>query len=499
MPRTEYSEGDLPAYRMGLVVGLLVIGLTAALMAIDYNGKVRRATDQLDLTGQSLVETMHASLRGVENTLHRLEPTTGDIPYEERLVTIVGLHFVEAVGHTPRDTTPISWTGGVAVDEFIGADLVAEVESQPGLNVVYEGVGSDLLMAHPHEEGGRRAWDVVLIDINNLVESILPDGLEEGVIWEFEAVPPGAELQVPDSSVHREYLILNSSTTWQFELRWADAALDEMGVDIEWLGLVIGGSVAVLIGLLVSRWVRRRYLAADLRAARDLLEQKDLLLLTVSHQLRTPLTGTIGFLHLALDERVDEMTEEQRGEFTRLALDQAEKASELVEDLLLATRIQDETLTTISDRVDIVPLIDAVFEATRSPGEKLVHEDDEWSPSVMADPIRTRQLFRNVFGSGREQGARNWQLEIFQEGEWVVISLRPDVALDTGSARLSADVVAVPEGLSGIRSRLEIAGRLAALMGGELGFDHRDGITEIRISLRAGSVAVSETAHSLDV
>lgn len=490
----ERARGDRPSFLMGLVAGLLVIGLTAALMVIDYNGKVRRATDQLDVAGQSLVETMHATLRSLESTLHRSEPTTEGGAHDERLASILALPYVEEVGHTSRDADPISWTGAVAVDESIGAELAAEIEAQPGQHVVYKGVGSDLLMAHPQEEGGRRAWDVALIDVSDLVATALPDSLEEDVAWEFEALPEGTELQVPDSSVHREYLILDSSTTWQFELRWTDATLAEMGVHFEWLGVVAGGLVAVFVGLLASRWVRRRYLEADLQATRELVEQKDLLLLAVSHQLRTPLTGTIGFLHLALDEPEDEMSEEQRDEFTHLALDQAEIASELVDDLLLATRMQDETLVTISDRVDVVPLIDAVFEATRGPGETLVYEDDDGSPTVTADPLRTRQLFRNLFGSGREQGARNWELETFEMKDSVVVSLRLDVVLDPEVGRLSADVVAVPEGLSGIRSRLDVARGLARLMGGQLDLHHQDGVTEIRVSLKPAEVAENQSA-----
>lgn len=497
MPRFERALGDRPSFLMGLAAGLLVLGLTAALMVIDYNGKARRATDQLDLAGQSLVETMHTTLRGLESTLHRSEPTTEDEAHDERLASILGLPFVDAVGHASADTAPISWTGE-AVDGSIGEDLVAEIEAQTGLHVVYKGVGADLLMAHPQEDENRRAWDVALIDVSDLVETTIPDSLEEDVVWEFESVSAGTELPVPDSSVHREYLILDSSTTWQFELRWTDAALAEMGVHFEWLGVVVGGLVAVSVGLLASRWVRRRYLEADLRATRELVEQKDLLLLAVSHQLRTPLTGTIGFLHLALDGPEHEMSKEQRREFSQLALDQAEEASELVDDLLLATRMQDETLVTISDRVDVVPLIDAVFEATRGPGETLIYGDDAGSPGVTADPLRTRQLFRNVFGSGREQGARSWELETFEMGDSVVVSLRPDVVLDPEMGRLRAAVVAVPEGLSGIRSRLEIAGRLARLMDGQLDLHHQDGNTEIRVSLKAAEVAENQTASSLE-
>lgn len=497
MPRFERALGDRPSLLMGLVAGLLVLGLTAALMVIDYNGKARRATDQLDLAGQSLVETMHTTLRGLESTLHRTEPTAEDGTYDERLASILGLPFVDAVGHAPTDTALISWTGE-AVDGSIGEDLVAEVEAQTGLHVVYKGVGADLLMAHPQEDSSRRAWDVALIDVSDLVETAIPDSLEEDVVWEFESVSQGTELQVPDSTVHREYLILDSSTIWQFELRWTDAALAEMGVHFAWLGVVVGGLVAVTVGLLASRWVRRRYLEADLRATRELVEQKDLLLLAVSHQLRTPLTGTIGFLHLALDGPENELSEEQRREFIQLALDQAEGASELVDDLLLATRMEDETLVTISDRVDVVTLIDAVFETTRGPGETLVYGDDEGAPGVTADPLRTRQLFRNVFGSGREQGARRWELETFEMGDSVVVLLRPDVVLDPEMGRLRADVVAVPEGLAGIRSRLEVAGRLARLMDGQLNLHHQDGITEIRVSLKAAEVAENHPVGSLE-
>lgn len=497
MPRFERALGDRPSLLMGLVAGLLVLGLTAALMVIDYNGKARRATDQLDIAGQGLVETMHTTLRGLESSLHQSDPAADDGAYDDRLASILELPFVNAVGHAPADTAPVSWTGVAAGDGFIGEDVIAEVEAQPGLHVVYKGVGADLLMAHPQEDGGPRAWDVALIDVSNLVESTIPDSLEEDVVWGFESVSPGTELQVPDSSVHREYLILDSSTTWQFELRWTEAALSEMGVHFEWLAVVVGGLVAAFVGLLASRWVRRRYLEADLRATRELVHQKDLLLLAVSHQLRTPLTGTIGFLHLALDGPEDEMSEEQRTEFSHLALNQAEMASELVDDLLLATRMQDESLTTISDRVDVVPLIAAVFEATRDPDETLAHANDR-SPPVTADPLRTRQLFRNVFGSGREQGARRWELGVFEKGDSVVVSLRPDVVLDPDVGRLRAEVVAVPEGLSGIRSRLEIAGRLARLMDGRLDLHHHEGFTEIRVSLKAAEVVENPPVSSLE-
>lgn len=497
MPRFKSTLGDRPSLLMGLAAGLLVLGLTAALMVIDYNEKARRATDQLDIAGQSLVETMHTTLRGLESSLHQSDPAADERAHDERLASILEFPFVDAVGHTATDTAPVSWTGEAAADGSIGEDLVAEFEAQPGIHVVYKGVGADLLMAHPQEDEVPRAWDVALIDVSDLVQATIPDSLEDDVVWGFESVSQGTELQVPDASVHREYLILDSSTTWQFELRWTEAALSEMGVHFEWLAAVVGGLVAVFVGLLASRWVRRRYLEADLRATRELVEQKDLLLLAVSHQLRTPLTGTIGFLHLALDGPEDEMSDEQRREFNHLALDQAKLASELVDDLLLATRMQDETLMATSDRLDVVPLIDAVFDATRDPGETLVRDDDR-SPIAMADPLRTRQLFRNVFGSGREQGARRWELELFENGDLVVVSLRPDVVLDPDVGRLSTDVVAVPEGLSGIRSRLEIASKLARLMDGRLDLHHQNGITEIRVSLKAAEVAENEPVSSLE-
>lgn len=91
-----------------LVVGIgsaaLVLGLTAAIVLRDYDSAVRRANEQLDLVGQSLVEDVRRTIHSVELLLISAE---GD---QSRLAPIASLPGVIAVGVAASDPAAIAWS-----------------------------------------------------------------------------------------------------------------------------------------------------------------------------------------------------------------------------------------------------------------------------------------------------------------------------------------------------------------------------------------------------
>lgn len=492
------AEGGRPSLVMGFGAGLLVIGLTAALVTIDYNNQIRSANDQLDVASQSLMETIHKDLLDVERVFRSLETNSDDLRFQDRLAPLLSFEVVHAVGHQEGNDEAIEWSLDGSAIPPVGLDSIEGIDAGSAHEVSYLVSGRDLLIVYPHVGEGPQVWDMALVDVGDLVESSIPELLQQAIIWDFEPVPAGSALEVPDSDVHREYLILGPSATWQFESQWTHAALADIGVGVNWTGAAAGLLVAMFTGLLASRWVRRRYLEAGLRATYELLDQKDLLLLAVSHQLRTPLTGTIGFLRLALDDESEgSMSSEEKRELAKIALEQAERASEIVEDLLLAARVGDEQLVTVNVPLEIEPLVVATFEATRRrAGESLEDDDSAELTRVEADPVRARQLFRNVFASGREVGAESWAMKIEEGGGAVEVILRPDVKIDPKLRRLRAESVATPAGISAIRSSIEVARRLAEFMGGDLTLSQSDGATEIRVTFRAEATERLDDAES---
>jgi hypothetical protein len=247
---------------------------------------------------------------------------------------------------------------------------------------------------------------------------------------------------------------------------------------------VVGIVLSTLLALLASHLVHRRHVQVELEASRSLLEQKDLLLLALSHQLRTPLTAVIGFLGIALDEE-NVVPDRQRRELLDLAKDQAQDAAEIVEDMVVAARINDQNLVLIPKPIEVDPIIDAVFRATQRVDEVLELVEGESEAIVYADPLRIRQLIRNVFDEGRAGGARRWKVVTTPSENAVDIAFIADFEIPDRipMKMLTSETVATPKGLDAIQPHLITATRLAEVMGGGITSVSVGGATAIHVLL----------------
>ena len=490
-------SGRRPSLLIGTVASLLVFGVTLALVKLDVDNEVRRAGEQLDLMAQGGIESMHSHLRDIEILLlssHRDEAADVESAID-RLEPIAALASVKAVGFALSDGDPIAWSN-VLGQRVVGVDaqLVSQADSGPDLQILHYPAGSDLLLARPTTSpSGERTWDLALINMHLLSVDVVPDVIAAGVIWDFEVVPPGTNLERPDRNVHREYLILEEGVAWQLELEWSAEGAAGLGVGTDWEGVAVGLALALLTGALAARWIQRRYMEADIRATHELLDQKDMLLLAISHQLRTPLTGAVGFLRLASEEPT--MSESQRLEFTEIALEQAEHASEIVEDLLVAARLQDEQLMIASRPLDLVSTLERAFAQSHTDLEKLEIELEVGEDALaLADPLRTRQVFRNLFNNGRDANVSEWLVTIKREDDFQVVRMDADAPIDEKLTTLSRDTVGLPVSLGAIRSRVEIVERLCEAMGGRLEISDRESRTSIVVRLPAAADKQAEAA-----
>lgn len=499
MSEPHVSHGGRAHWLMGFGAASLVMIITVALTTVDFSNELRQANNRLDLAGQSSVERVHEELREVEALLLRTTPGTSESMSEwsNRLAATTVFPFIDLIGHANDDEGPIEWSTRFPSDYSHPSDrMIKRAEVGPAHQVLYEIVDHHLIMARPFADpNAGRAWDIVVIDMDELTSRGLSSATSAGITWEHRPVPPEAPLVIPDTEKHREYLILGDASRWLFEFEWTDQALKAQGVGFDWEGVVVGGVVALVMGFFASRWMRRRDLEANLALTQELLEQKDLLLLAISHQLRTPLTGVIGFLRLALEDSDDEMSSGQRAELARIALDQAEDAAEIVEDLGVATRLQDGQLVVVARPVAVEPIIRAAFAATRDGQETLELADSDEEILVHADPLRARQVFRNIFGTGAEVGAKYWSVIATRQGGDQVISVMADTRIETDvPVHLERSSVGLPGSLAALRSRLEIARGLCNAMAGDLEVVEIDGSTVIRVLLPAGNSSASVPA-----
>lgn len=118
---------------------------------------------------------------------------------------------------------------------------------------------------------------------------------------------------------------------------------------------------------------------------------------SVSHELRTPLTAIKGWSE-TLCEMGDDPETFQKG--MRVITGETERLSEMVEELLDFSRIQDGRFTLTKETTDILAeLGDAVLiytERAKSLGIDIEYYEPEMLPFVYGDAARLRQVFINI-------------------------------------------------------------------------------------------------------
>ncbi|WP_322481099.1 GAF domain-containing sensor histidine kinase [Thermogemmatispora sp.] len=142
----------------------------------------------------------------------------------------------------------------------------------------------------------------------------------------------------------------------------------------------------------------------QLRTAHQQLQEldqlKDQFMITASHELRTPLTAVQGYLEL-LAQYDDALSPEQRYEFlhkTRLA---CEELVLLLNNIMDASRLEVDAgirpahIETVAVE-DIVQSVVDMMEPQLTQEERLVYLDIPPDLAVQADPVRLRQILRNL-------------------------------------------------------------------------------------------------------
>ncbi len=150
---------------------------------------------------------------------------------------------------------------------------------------------------------------------------------------------------------------------------------------------------------------------------------------SVSHELRTPLTAINGWAETMASGEVKDEEDIQKG--LGIIVSEARRLTNMVEELLEFSRIEDGRFTLSIEPVDIkAELEDAVYtyrEFFRREGITLTHTDcDEEFPPLDADPQRLRQVFCNILDNAAKHGGSGQRIEsaIRREENDVVITIR---------------------------------------------------------------------------
>jgi two-component system sensor histidine kinase KdpD len=138
---------------------------------------------------------------------------------------------------------------------------------------------------------------------------------------------------------------------------------------------------------------RMREEAIEAEAVRRSEELKTSLLRSVSHDLRTPLTAIIA-AGAALDS--PSVTPTERRELSEAVVDEGQRLSRLVENLLDVSRLESGKAEPHREPVEVGDLLAAARESIGPYGEHVRLSLDDDLPSLRADPTQLERAFANL-------------------------------------------------------------------------------------------------------
>jgi signal transduction histidine kinase/CheY-like chemotaxis protein len=165
--------------------------------------------------------------------------------------------------------------------------------------------------------------------------------------------------------------------------------------------LQLDGELLKIIGdTVISEHFRAQQLGATLAELESANRSKDEFLATLSHELRAPLNVIRGWLQMLRAGKLDNAT-------TVHALETIERNTDaqtkLVNDLLDISRIVAGKLSLEVEPVDLVSLIEAIFDSfcvlADAKRIRVDMELDRTVPPTSGDPERLRQIFSNLFSN----------------------------------------------------------------------------------------------------
>lgn len=229
---------------------------------------------------------------------------------------------------------------------------------------------------------------------------------------------------------------------------------------------------------------------SDERAVRDgltdLIRSKDQFLASVSHQLRTPLTAVVGFAEML--HASDSLSPAEVAAMHELIVMQAREVSDLVEDLLMSGRIDTDTITVRPEPVRVADLIRSVAQPWASTVGWSIEISDPHTLAVCADPLRLRQIVRNLIANTVRHGAPPVNVRTRRIGDQVSIEIIdsgrgvPDDAIDTLFQPYSVATADHGQPAS-VGLGLYVSRKLARMMGGDLHYDRTTGRTRFTATL----------------
>jgi len=246
---------------------------------------------------------------------------------------------------------------------------------------------------------------------------------------------------------------------------------------------------AILSGDLISGMVmditERKFAEHEILEQKERAEQSDKLkaafLANISHEIRTPLNGILGFTEILLEQ---EITPDEKGQYSKLIHDLSAQLLSIVNDILEISRIETHQIKIVNSQINLNQILYKLFNIFEKPSKEkklilsLNSELKENQAIVYGDELRLVQVLTHLLNNALKftsVGSINFGCRVFNNMLQFFVS-------DTGIGILpeNRDIIferfrqvedALTRKYGGSGLGLSISKALVEMMGGEIYID----------------------------
>ncbi len=204
----------------------------------------------------------------------------------------------------------------------------------------------------------------------------------------------------------------------------SDVLLGQIGNVARFLvAFLLPAAVIFIYRGLLRRQAQQLELESRLEAERQSSASREEFIANASHELRTPLTSITG-LALLLEEHPAIKEDEGSAELLDMMISESGDLNRMVEDLLTTARLDAGALSYSFRDVNPKTEIAEIAESIRRAGVSLTVECE--AALVRADPVRLRQILRNLLSNAGKYGGPNVRAVGYAEGRTYVCEVIDD-------------------------------------------------------------------------
>lgn len=234
----------------------------------------------------------------------------------------------------------------------------------------------------------------------------------------------------------------------------------------------------------------------------EMVRSKDQFVASISHELRTPLTAVAGFAS-ELKLNLDIFEHSELEEFIGVISHEANTLSHIIEDLLVAARADLGTLAVRPEAVDVVQAIGELTGSVSTSPEAVSISSDGESPEAWADPLRFRQVVRNLLTNAQRYGGAYVAVEVEQRADTIMIAVVDD-GLGVPEGRENSVFNAYERGHTddvqpgSVGLGLAVALQLARMMGGDVVYRRQESMTRFEFTVPVSTVDRTVSTRTSD-